>query len=63
MLKNYFKIAFRNLQKHKVFSIVNIVGLAVGLSVFWMMALYISDEMSYDRSFENAERQFGNRQL
>jgi putative ABC transport system permease protein len=58
MLKNYFKIAFRNLQKHKVFSIVNIVGLAVGLSVFWMMALYISDEMSYDRSFENAERIF-----
>ncbi len=58
MLKNYFKIAFRNLQKHKVFSIVNIAGLSVGLSVFWMMALYISDEISYDRSFENAGRIF-----
>jgi putative ABC transport system permease protein len=58
MLRNYFKIAFRNLQKHKVFSIVNIAGLAIGLSVFWVMALYISDEMSYDRSYENADRIF-----
>src|SRR5579872_3799902 len=56
MLKNYFKIAFRNLQKHKVFSIVNISGLAVGLSVFWLMALYISNELSYDRFYENADR-------
>ncbi len=58
MLKNYFKIAFRNLQKHKVFSIVNIAGLAVGLSVFWLMALYISNELSYDRFYENADRTY-----
>ena len=41
MLKNYFIIAFRNLRKHKVFSLVNIAGLAVGLAVFWLMALIL----------------------
>jgi putative ABC transport system permease protein len=56
MLKSYFRIAWRNLQKNKVYSAVNIVGLAVGLSVFWMMALYIADELSYDRSSVNADR-------
>jgi putative ABC transport system permease protein len=55
MIRNYFKIAFRNLQKHKVFSTVNIAGLAVGLSVFWMMALYIADELSYDRFYQHAD--------
>jgi len=56
MLKNYFTIAFRNLKKHKVFSLVNIVGLAVGLAVFWLMSLYIADELSFDRWEENSSR-------
>jgi len=56
MLRNYFKIAFRNLKKHKVFSFVNIAGLSVGLAIFWMIALYIADEMSYDRYLPNADR-------
>jgi len=56
MLRNYFTIAFRNLKKHKVFSLVNIVGLAVGLAVFWLMALYIADELSFDRWEENSSR-------
>jgi putative ABC transport system permease protein len=56
MLRNYFIIAFRNLKKHKVFSLVNIVGLAVGLAVFWLMALYIADELSFDRWEINADR-------
>src|SRR5438445_1635277 len=56
MLRNYFTIAFRNLKKHKVFSLVNIVGLAVGLAVFWLMALYIADELSFDRWEDNADR-------
>jgi len=56
MFRNYCKIAFRNLKKHKVFSFVNIAGLAVGLSVFWMIALYIADEMSYDRFLPHADR-------
>jgi len=56
MLRNYFTIAFRNLKKHKVFSLVNIAGLAVGLAVFWLMALYIADELSFDRWEENSSR-------
>ena len=56
MLSNYFKIAFRNFKKYKVFSLVNIAGLAVGLAIFWLMALYIADELSYDRSGPNASR-------
>jgi putative ABC transport system permease protein len=56
MLRNYFTIAFRNLKKHKVFSLVNIAGLAVGLGVFWLMALYIADELSFDRWEANADR-------
>ncbi|HVU55165.1 MAG TPA: ABC transporter permease [Puia sp.] len=56
MLRNYFTIAFRNLKKHKVFSLVNIAGLAIGLAVFWLMALYITDELSFDRWEENSDR-------
>jgi putative ABC transport system permease protein len=56
MLRNYFTIAFRHLKKHKVFSLVNIAGLAVGLGVFWLMALYIADELSFDRWEVNSSR-------
>jgi putative ABC transport system permease protein len=49
MLKNYFKIAWRNLQKHKAFSFINIFGLAVGIAAFWLITLYVTDEWSYDR--------------
>ncbi len=56
MLKSYFLIAWRNLRKNKVYSMINIAGLAIGLSVFWLMALYIADEWSYDRSWTNADR-------
>ena len=56
MLKNYFLVALRNLKKHKVFSLINICGLSVGLAVFWLMALYIGDELSYDRQSVNADR-------
>ena len=56
MLQSYFLIAWRNLRKNKVYSMINIAGLAIGLSVFWLMALYIADEWSYDRSWTNADR-------
>ncbi|MDB4999759.1 MAG: hypothetical protein JWR76_836 [Mucilaginibacter sp.] len=49
MLKNYLKIAWRNLQKHKAFSFINIFGLAVGIAAFWLITLYVTDEWSYDR--------------
>ena len=49
MIKNYLKIAWRNILRNKVFSFVNIAGLAIGLSCFTLIALYVVDELSYDR--------------
>src|SRR5689334_7525443 len=56
MLKNYFRIAWRNLIKNKVFSFINIAGLATGLACFILIALYVMDELSYDRYNEKAGR-------
>lgn len=56
MIKNYFKIAFRNLWKHKVFSAINIIGLAMGLACFIVIAMYVVDELSYDKFHEKADR-------
>jgi putative ABC transport system permease protein len=49
MFKNYIKTAWRNLIKQKAFSILNISGLAIGLSCFLLIAIYIIDEISYDK--------------
>jgi len=49
MIKNYFKIAFRNLQKNKVFSFINIFGLAIGLTCFMLIAIFVYSELSYDK--------------
>lgn len=56
MLKNYFKIAIRNLWKNKGFTAINIAGLAIGLACFILIALYVVDELSYDRYNEKADR-------
>ncbi len=56
MIKNYIKITFRNLQKNKVFSLINISGLTIGLAAFWLIALFVADELSFDRYHENADR-------
>jgi putative ABC transport system permease protein len=56
MFRNYIKIAFRNLQKNKVFSLINMAGLTIGLAAFWLIALYVADELSFDRYHENADR-------
>ncbi len=48
MFKNYFKIAFRNLWRHRVFSGINILGLAVGMTACFLIFLYVRFEMSYD---------------
>ena len=55
MLKNYLKIAFRNLIKHKRFSFINILGLAIGLACFILITLWVQDELSYDTFYENAD--------
>lgn len=49
MIKNYFKIALRNLSKNKIYSTINITGLAVGLAGFITILLYLDYELSYDK--------------
>ncbi|NBP67111.1 MAG: hypothetical protein EBU52_00035 [Cytophagia bacterium] len=56
MLKNYISIAVRNLLKHKVFSIINIAGLAIGIACCTLLALYIKDEFSYEKHFAQADQ-------
>lgn len=56
MLKNYFKIALRNLRKNKLYSAINIFGLMVGLAACLLIGIYISHELSYDRFNKNADR-------
>jgi putative ABC transport system permease protein len=56
MLKNYFKIAFRNIFRHKFYSFINIFGLTIGISVSLLISFYVFDELSYDTFHEDAER-------
>jgi putative ABC transport system permease protein len=56
MFKNYLKTAFRNIARHKVFSFINIAGLALSLTAVWIISLYIADEVSYDRYNKKADR-------
>lgn len=56
MFNNYLKIALRNIFKHKGYSLINIVGLAIGMACCLLILLYIQDELSYDRYHENADR-------
>jgi len=56
MLKNYIKIAFRNLVKDRVYSLINVIGLAVGMACCLFILLYIQEEFSYDRFHSNSDR-------
>ncbi len=56
MLTNYLKIAFRNLAKNRLFSALNIGGLAVGLAASLLLGLFVYDELRFDRFHENADR-------
>jgi len=58
MIKNYLKIAVRNLLKHKVYSFINVLGLAVGIAASVLIFLYVVDELRYDRFHANADRIF-----
>jgi len=55
MLKNYFKVAWRNLVKNKVYSFINIAGLASGMAVAMIIGLWIYDEVSANKHFKNYE--------
>ncbi|GAB3494768.1 ABC transporter permease [Spirosoma knui] len=56
MIRNYLTIAFRNLWRHKAFTAINIVGLAVGLATCLLIVLFVLHELSYDRYHANADR-------
>lgn len=56
MLKNYLKTALRNFQRHKGFTAINLVGLAVGLAGCLLIGLYVQDELAYDRFHEKGDR-------
>jgi putative ABC transport system permease protein len=56
MFKNYFIIALRSLMRNKGFSMINIIGLAVGLATFSLISLYVYHELSFDHYHKNANR-------
>src|SRR6188768_430948 len=56
MLANYFKIALRNLSRNRTYAMINICGIAVGMTAFSLFALYVVDELSYDRFHDKADR-------
>ena len=56
MLKNYITIAINNLLKNKLYSAINIIGLAIGLSACIVIALYVRDQTSYDKQWKDSDR-------
>jgi putative ABC transport system permease protein len=56
MLKNYLKIAFRNIKKHTGYSLINVAGLAIGMACCILILLFVFDELSYDKFHQNHDR-------
>ncbi|MGD9158557.1 MAG: ABC transporter permease [Desulfobacteraceae bacterium] len=56
MLKNYLTIAINNLLKNKLYSAINIMGLAIGLAACIVIALYVKDQYSYDKQWEHSDK-------
>ncbi len=54
MLRHYFTIAYRNFVRQAGYSALNVLGLAIGMTGCMLILIYIQDELSYDRFFENA---------
>lgn len=54
MFRNYFKTAWRNIRKNKLFSFINILGLSIGIATCFIIMLYVQDELNYDRFNKNA---------
>src|SRR6266536_2936892 len=53
MIKNYFKVAWLNLRKNRIFSFINIFGLSVGLTCCMLISVYLYNEVSYDKYHKN----------
>ena len=58
MISNYLKIALRNIKRHKIYSFINIIGLAIGMACCILVFLYVSHELSYDKYHQDGERIF-----
>ncbi len=56
MIKNYFKIALRNIKKHKGYFSINILGLSLGIASCLLISLWVMDELSYDQYHEKSDR-------
>ena len=56
MFKNYLKVAFRSLNKNRAYAVINILGLALGLTVTILVFLFVKDETSYDKHWNDSER-------
>ncbi len=55
MVKNYLKITFRSLRKHRIYSLINILGLSIGFICCLFIAIYVDDELKYDRFHSKAD--------
>src|SRR5580765_8330101 len=55
MFKNYFKTAFRNLFRNKLYSLLNIIGLTFGITCFLLIGLYLFDEITFDQQHSKAK--------
>ena len=55
MIKNYFKIAFRNLKKNKGFTAINIVGLAIGMAAAMLIMLWVSSQLNFDNTYPKSK--------
>ncbi len=58
MIRNYIKIAWRNIVRNRLYSLINISGLAVGMTVTLLIGLWIWDELSFDKHYSNTDRIF-----
>ncbi len=58
MIANYLKVGFRNILRYKVYSSINLFGLAIGMAASLLIILYIADELSYDRFQKDSDRIF-----
>jgi len=56
MIKNYLRVALRNIKKHKGFFLINVVGLSIGIVCSVLILLFVVNELSYDKFHENADR-------
>src|ERR1700744_1090871 len=56
MIRNYLKIAWRNLVKNKTQTFINVAGLSLGMAVVMLIGLWIYDEVTWDKSFKNYDR-------